>query len=139
MFYTEYTLSELNHMKFNSFWCMILWTTAHIGLLKTYKTTNFKQIINISNRPNKKKLHNHYKNKIIQKDRDVNWLKKLISSFVNGLHNSLYIKNSFIDYIDNTLYQKIIYICYIIVWMTVILFFLLLLSFLIDFIYWINF
>lgn len=136
MFHTENTISEINNRKFNSFWCMFLWTIAHIGILKTYKKTNFKQIGTISDRPNRKKLYNHYKHKIIQKDHDSNWLKKVIDSFLNGINNSLYLRNSFIDYLDNTVYVKIVSLCKFLIWGFIILLLLLVGLICINFISW---
>ncbi len=136
MFHTENTISEINNRKFNSFWCMFLWTIAHIGILKTYKKTNFKQIGTISDRPNRKKLYNHYKHKTIQRDHDSNWLKKVIDSFLNGINNSLYLRNSFIDYLDNTIYVKIVSLCKILIWGFIILLLLLVGLICINFISW---
>jgi hypothetical protein len=136
MFHTENTISEINNRKFNSFWSMFLWTIAHIGILKTYKKTNFKQIGTISDRPNRKKLYNHYKHKTIQRDHDSNWLKKVIDSFLNGINNSLHLRNSFIDYLDNTIYVKIVSLCKILIWGFIILLLLLVGLICINFISW---
>lgn len=110
-FRTQYTLSEINSKKFDSIWSMMIWILVHIGVIQSYHKTDFTQIKNISSRPNKKKIHRYYRDKVVQLDHETNWMKKIGSSLVIGIGNSTSIRNTFNNYLDDVIYDKVVYLC----------------------------
>lgn len=111
MFYSQYTLHELDEKKFQGFQYMFIWSLVYIGLIRPYYKTDFKEIKNISSKRNRKKIYKHYTYKTIQKDRNIHWSKKIVDSLIRGLYNSVNLRNTFNIYIDTVIYDKIKNIC----------------------------